>query len=299
MKYLFLYFTFLVNMSFSQTTEYVIVDSLMTDISENEKIKNVEQLTNVINENFHKETDKYRALIKWISLNIEYKEVSTLDANSVLKRKQAQCSGYTKLVQESCSLLDIECYIVIGDAKTRASEIGKKLDFNQHSWIAVKLNEIWYLSDPTWVTASKDLNKQKINYYFDENYFLCSSLNFLMTGHYPKEKSFKYGEKISKRKYKNSPLFHEYSLSEDILYSNPNNGIVKNKLEVEIKKNDTLNNNDFAIVFYNGNDWINIHPIIIEEQTILTKLIFELDKVNGKELFFGYKDTYYFSLKKK
>ena len=41
MKYLFLYSIFLVNITFSQTSEYDIVDSSITEISESIKIKNV------------------------------------------------------------------------------------------------------------------------------------------------------------------------------------------------------------------------------------------------------------------
>ncbi|MDR2536000.1 MAG: hypothetical protein LBD29_08230, partial [Treponema sp.] len=99
---------------------------------------------------------KAKILHDWICDTVAYDpdmyisgRIVDQDYVSVLKKKQAVCSGYTNLYNQMCGLANIESMGINGYSKGPGytGKIGKDID---HAWNGVKINGRWYLVDVTW-----------------------------------------------------------------------------------------------------------------------------------------------------
>jgi hypothetical protein len=138
---------------------------------------------------------KVKVLHDWICDNIAYDtgmyfsgRISAQDYVSVLKKKQAVCSGYTNLMNQMCELAGIESIGINGYSKGfgYSGKIGK--DTN-HAWNAIHIGNKWYLVDVTWDAGSMDV-KTFIKRYSTEWLFL-DSRPFLYS-HLPEEEAYQY-----------------------------------------------------------------------------------------------------------
>lgn len=128
LRYLLLLIGLLVVLvDFTQGKDYSVPDSIATEVSET-RYKEVRDLTYALTKDLKDEEMIYRAIVKWISLNIEYKLTNSKDGNEVIKRGVAKCAGYSLLVHEMCFHAGIQSRIVEGDAKPGPSDVGKKLN---------------------------------------------------------------------------------------------------------------------------------------------------------------------------
>jgi len=161
--------------------------------------------------NLDTEIEKFRALYFWVCHNIEndfrqfqkanryrrkYFEDSIAFASwqnayhlecmrNLYQNKRTVCSGYTSLLAQLCFLNGIECKVVNGYARSSSSNVDK-LDYPNHTWLAVKLKDEWYLSDPTWSSGKvyQMGEMAKFEFHFNDGYFLCDPETFARN-HYP------------------------------------------------------------------------------------------------------------------
>ena len=104
---------------------------------------------------------------------------------TLLKRKRTICTGYAYMVKTLSQLANIDCEIINGFAKTSSGN-PEDLRYPNHSWNAVKLNDKWYLSDPTWSSGVQDLDNGRFKFDYNDGLFLAPPKLFAIN-HFPLE----------------------------------------------------------------------------------------------------------------
>lgn len=74
------------------------------------------------------------------------------DAETVFQRRVAVCAGYAKLLEALGQAIGEEIVYVTGDSRNSTSDLEGQL----HAWNAAKINDQWYLIDPTWDSGYVD-----------------------------------------------------------------------------------------------------------------------------------------------
>jgi len=156
MKNNFILFAFFITLlSFGQgSTGNMLVDAKMTAIPLNQTTSTT-AIAAYINTNFKTEADKIRAAFYWTASNIRYDVANRYAVNfnetaqdkitRTLKTRKGVCSHYAAVLQELSDKIGIESYIIQGYNKQNGT-IGKLA----HAWTAAKVDNKWYLFDPTW-----------------------------------------------------------------------------------------------------------------------------------------------------
>lgn len=176
-------------------------------------IEDPSKLARVLTQDESNELLKYKLIFKWVTSNIRY-DVDLFNKNekfqakfrynpSKLKKwngkyfqtaikhlktdRKSTCIGYSYLINEMCHEAGISCEIIEGHARGQ-------YDFNEprridHAWNAIKINNNWFLSDPTWGSGYLDPAKKEFSQSYDEQYFLSTPDNFIID-HYPKDKNW-------------------------------------------------------------------------------------------------------------
>ena len=171
-------------------------------------LDNLIDLSHKLTESLGSDVEKFRAILVWVAKNIENdfslfmrnkrKRIKYADNpgkleewnskfnprvfNELVNHYRTMCTGYSYLVSELSYFAGLECHIVDGYAKTARSNNGGK-GFINHSWNAVKLNNKWYLCDPTWASGKIIPGKGFVKD-FRETYFLTEPRLF-NKNHYP------------------------------------------------------------------------------------------------------------------
>lgn len=182
---------------FSQNkSKYAEVDNIITKA--NDSINNIVSLVKFIEINFKEEEFKCRAIYKWITTNIEYDLNSMYTINLKAKKddiisaavsdRKAICMGYAYVFDTVCKLSGIKSEVIVGS--TRQSWFPEPTG---HAWNSVKINEKWYLVDPTW--GSGTISNRKFVKKLNEKYFLASGLA-LRPSHHPIDPIWQLNEKV-------------------------------------------------------------------------------------------------------
>ena len=89
-----------------------------------------------------------------------YKKKRRKQNKKTLKTKKGICADYSILFHEIASLTGIKSFVIEGYTKQNG-----KIDVLSHAWCAAKINNEWYLFDPTWGSGYVNNNKytRKIN----------------------------------------------------------------------------------------------------------------------------------------
>ena len=171
MKNIYLLFSFFFSLlSFGQANvSFALVDAKMTAIPAN-STNSTEAIAKYINANFKNENDKIRAVFYWTASNISY-DVENMFAVTIsetpqdriaktLKTKKGICVDYATIFSETANLVGIKSVVVEGYTKQDG-----KVAVLAHAWCAAKIENKWYLFDPTWGSGYVNNNKytRKIN----------------------------------------------------------------------------------------------------------------------------------------
>lgn len=187
-------------------------------------LTNIKGLSDKLTAGLQTPVEKFRAIYKWVCGNIEndaelylrnksrrekLKDSVALKAwnteftkvvfDKLVKKHRTVCTGYAYLVRELAFHAGITAVIVDGYGRTAVANIGGKGIVN-HSWSAVKLNDKWYLCDPTW--SSGVLYDQKNFVKTSDNIYFLSDPALFIRNHYPVNTSWTLLE--------NSPTLDEY-----------------------------------------------------------------------------------------
>jgi len=167
--YLLLFFLFSI-LSFGQANVgYTLVDAKMAAIPA-KAANSTEEIAKYINANFKTENDKIRAVFYWTASNISYDVENMFAVNitetpqdritKTLKTKKGICGDYAAIFSEIANLVGIKSVVVEGYTKQDG-----KVATLAHAWSAAKIENKWYLFDPTWGSGYVNNNKytRKIN----------------------------------------------------------------------------------------------------------------------------------------
>lgn len=175
MKTIFLIFTFLLSIiSFGQTNVgYAAIDKKIALIPE-KATGSTEEIAHYINTNFKTDTDKIRAVFYWTASNISYDVKNKFTVNfeknlqdriaKTLKTKKGICADYAAIFNEIATLIGMKSVVISGYTKQNG-----KIDTLSHAWCGAKIDNKWYVFDPTWGSGTVKDGKfvKKINdYYF-------------------------------------------------------------------------------------------------------------------------------------
>jgi transglutaminase/protease-like cytokinesis protein 3 len=158
---LFFFFTLL---NFSQAnTAHSLVDTKMKAIPASSTTSTTAIATFII-DNFKTEKDQVRASFYYTAANISYDVANMFDINvdettqqkiaKTLKSKKGVCIHYAEIFNDINNKMGIQSYVIEGYTK----KDGKVGDL-AHAWNAAKIDNKWYIFDPTW--GSGYVNKGK------------------------------------------------------------------------------------------------------------------------------------------
>lgn len=217
------------------------------------KIKKLEQLTDLINQDFSLQDEKARAIFTWISYNIDYdvdaesslqKRYSFSDSTQIasierkirdkwakncVKEGKAECEGYATLYKCLCDRVGVECLIVPGNTKRSENHIGNPELKVNHAWNAVKINGEWKFVDVTWGAGYIDYSTNTFHRIFDDSYFLSDPDRYFYN-HFPKDTAYLFTNR-TEQEYIDLPLYYSEFIKLDYRIIEPKEGIIKIKGE--------------------------------------------------------------------
>ncbi|MFM2367928.1 MAG: hypothetical protein RL619_224 [Bacteroidota bacterium] len=178
---------FLSFVSFGQVNAgYALIDNKMANISIS-STSSTEAIANYINTNFKTDTDKIRAVFYWTASNISYDVANRFKVNfnetpqeqiaKTLKTKKGVWIHYATIFNDISNKIGIQSYIIEGYTKQY-----EKVSNLAHAWCAAKIDNKWYLFDPTW--GSGYVNNGKFFKKLNEYYFKTEPAK-LISSHIP------------------------------------------------------------------------------------------------------------------
>jgi hypothetical protein len=187
MKGVFWFLMFTV-IGFSQTNvNYTLVDSKMDKIPHNLSATTT-GIAEYINANFKSENDKVRAAFYWTASNIrydieniesiDYKEISQDKIKNAVLTKKGVCIHYAEVFNDIAKKVGVKSYLVYGYTKQNG-----KVDIRSHAWCAARVDNTWWLFDPTWGAGYVQDKKfyKKINnlqYKVEPSQFIATHMPF-------------------------------------------------------------------------------------------------------------------------
>jgi transglutaminase/protease-like cytokinesis protein 3 len=255
--------------------DYFKADSIAINFPK-KKYKSVIEIVAPLTENLKTEQEKFRAIFRWITENIEYNKSasSTTDPDKVVRRNKAVCQGFANLLKDLCESAHIECKVVVGYTKTDYKDINRKLNKTDHAWNIVKLNDKNYLVDVTWATSKYNVVTRKFEKDFDEHYYLTPPDKFILD-HIPENKIDQLLEKpLTKKQFSRFPLLYAdyFHLGIEKIY--PMKGMIKHDFD-----------NEFKFKFESLNKITSAH-ILVDADKYMSPI-----ELNGNEFSFKFEKT--------
>lgn len=160
MKNIFLIFIALFSIfSFGQANVgYAAIDKKVALLPQKSS-SSTKEIASYINANFKTENDKIRAIFYWTTSNISYDVANMFAVNSTetpqdriaktIKTKKGICADYAAIFNEIATLVGIQSVVISGYTRQN-----KKIDALSHAWCGAKIDNKWYVFDPTWGSGS-------------------------------------------------------------------------------------------------------------------------------------------------
>ena len=252
----------------------------------NETLYNLPQLAYKLTSNLDTDTERFRAIYRWVCANIandyslylknKHKRERFKDDSlklktwnddfrktlfqKLLKKKRTICTGYAYLVKELALLADLDCEIVQGYGRVSTTDI-ENLDLPNHSWNAIKIDDKWYLCDPTWASGIPNPESNRFTFQYNDGFFLAEPALFAVN-HFPIEQKWTLlNEKSSSfEDFLTSPIIYGKAYENLKIHESPkrmHHIIKKNqKLTFKYQLKQTLEENEVQFLIDNGfNSW--------------------------------------------
>lgn len=162
-----------------------------------EATHSIESLAKYLTAEAPDQLNQVRAFYIWIANNISYDDTAFFDgqqsyqslnlehehkqeALEVLHNRTAVCVGYTHLFKALCQQINITAEVVTGHCKDSKGKLADML----HAWNVVKIDNQWYMLDPTWGAGALDTDTKRYIRQYNDFYFLQAKEIFLQT-HFP------------------------------------------------------------------------------------------------------------------
>ena len=212
-KFGFLLLFIVIPKSFSQASDFKNINFSRADLIaktyQSKNLNDLNKLTSNLTKKLDTDVEKFRAIYIWITHNIandfrlyakNHRKRKRFKNDSIklekwnsrfknilfkklLKRKRTICTGYAYLLKEMCASVGIKSIMVNGSGRTSTMDV-EDLAYANHTWNLVKLNNKWYLCDPTWSTGISYPEDGKFIFNYDNGYFLTEPKIFFFN-HFP------------------------------------------------------------------------------------------------------------------
>lgn len=253
--------------SFAQVSDFNNINFKKADsialAYKNEALTNLPNLAYNLTSNLATDVERFRAIYRWVCNSISndynlylknkrkrerFKDDSTklkkwnADFRETLfkklrKDKRTICTGYAYLVKELADLANLKCEIVHGFGRVSTTDV-ENLNMPNHSWNAIKLNDKWYLCDPTWASGTPDPETNKFTFNYNDGFFLADPELFAVN-HFPIDSKWWLLDE-------DSPSFKAF-LASPVIYGKAYKNLVKHNAPKQmhhvIKKNKSLHFN--------------------------------------------------------
>ena len=185
------------------------------------------ELASLLSRYARTEAEKARIIYSWIAYNITYDVPAYLSGNygdlspqGVLQSRKGVCSGYANLYKALAIAMGLDAVTVEGYAKGYGYVVGNTTQIN-HAWNATKINNKWYLLDPTW--GAGNINNEQFNQHFNPYYFATPPEQFIFN-HFPTENKLQLlSTPYTKQQFDTTPkFFPEFFKNNLHLVSHPN-----------------------------------------------------------------------------
>ena len=127
------------------------------------------------------EREKAYAIFRWITANIAYDtapDAACSDAQVILSRRSAVCSGYAVLFQALAEAAGLKAEIIIGHSKRFGAWPSQQLEERpNHAWNAVQIAGQWELVDCSWGAGYLDEGRRFVPR-FSPHYFMTAPETF-------------------------------------------------------------------------------------------------------------------------
>ncbi len=165
------------------------------------------------------------------------------DAETVNRTRSGVCAGYAKLFAAIAESAGFECAYISGQTRQRADSV----DGSSHAWNAIRIEDNWYLVDPTWDSAHANRKGEVAEFRTD---YLLTPPNVFALDHFPKDVNWQLLEKpLTRGEFIRQPMltarFHRQKLS--LISPTRSQVTVDEKLVIQIDKPDNL----FLLATYN------------------------------------------------
>ncbi|MGZ3863124.1 MAG: transglutaminase domain-containing protein [Bacteroidia bacterium] len=256
--------------------DYRKADSIAINFPK-KKYKTVSEVAKILTEDLATEHEKFRAIFRWITDNIEYNKTAqnVTDAGKVVRKNKAVCQGFANLLKEMCLAVNIPCESITGFTKTEIADINKPLKKTDHAWNCVKLYDKWYLVDVTWATSKYNVITRKYQKEFDEYYYLTPPERFILD-HYPKDKKYQFlSRPVKKSVFVKAPVYYADFLHYQMSDANPATGAFKWKIEKPLRievQSPTVPLKEAAVLI-NADKYIT--PVELKKDDITGKYYFD------------------------
>jgi transglutaminase superfamily protein len=240
--------------------DFTKVDSIAISIKLHHD--NYFKLVHDLTDRFGSDTDKVRAIFRWIADNITYdyktfnqqegadpvfecknnnncsaEEIAynTQLIHQILKKKKAVSNGYALLFKTFCTIAGIKSDVVTGYVKTKSYQIGTSLPAD-HAWNIVKLDTNWYCLDVTWAAgydSSDDETDELVSWTKKFTpFFFCTPYDKFIRDHFQEfAEELKFMDsKNSKEDFFNFPFFYSVEALNNIEQLKPFTGMLKAKV---------------------------------------------------------------------
>ena len=202
-------FLLFVKLSFSQknSVNFSYIDRKVHSV----EFGRPDSLARRLTESYVSDVEKLRSIFRWVTENIAYRtrtafisrratrynavqEDDDVDSSSslneriaidVLKKREAVCDGYARLVKTLCDYAGLRCEIITGYARSNINRVGEQFKSN-HRWNAVLVDSNWYLMDATWASGYISNGIEQFVKAYDDHYFMTSPDDFIRD-HYPED----------------------------------------------------------------------------------------------------------------
>ncbi|MBX3210485.1 MAG: hypothetical protein KF850_00475 [Labilithrix sp.] len=189
------------------------------------------------------ETDpmlRVKALHDWVADRIAYDVPAYLagavphhdgDPDHVFRSRVGVCAGYARLLADLGKASGDEILYITGDVRSKTSP----MEGEHHAWNAAKIEDVWYLIDPTWNAGHpKDGAFEKA---YKTEYLFTPPDQFILS-HFPDEEKWQLLERpIARAEFFRrpvvTPLFHAHGL--ELLSPDRSQVTVGSSLDVAIR----------------------------------------------------------------
>jgi len=232
--------------------------------------------------------EKAYVVFYWMAENIIYDKTELKDNKNIdstpegiYKYGKTVCFGYSKLFADIAKSIGIETEYIKGYAKGSEYNPGEQMENTNHEWNAVKINDNYFLIDPTWGAGLLEENIHIKE--LDDFYFLPNPKHLIFT-HFPEDPKWQLLKNpITKEEFINqiniNSKFFTFHFT-DINFKKSNfevNNIESIKIFYDIKNTNDIIDLSIDVYFLKDNEYIseeNCFYITKNEKYFEVKLIF-------------------------